>query len=214
MPGLVYASIQYTGLSGTLAATADFELTGSTLTVTLTNTSAADTTIPENVLTGVFFNTTSVLTPVSANLNGSTTHFGAVVNNVGEGWQYKSGVNAQGKNSGLSAAGLDIFGPNGNFFSPAVKVNGLGYGILSAGDNLGTYNGGFHGPLVKNSVQFLLTAASGFSLNELGNSVVFQYGTSITEPHFMGTSVVPEVTSITVWSLLVGLAAFLSSRSK
>jgi len=159
----------------------------------------------------VFFNTTHTLTPVSASLNGSSAFYGSIVNNVGEGWQYKSAVSAQGKNSGISAAGLSIFGPSGNFFSPGLNLNGLNYGILSAGDNTGTGNGGItgHGPLIKNSVAYTLNAPS-FSLSELGSTVVFQYGTSTTEPHFTGSclqdctppapQVVPEPST---WIMLV-----------
>jgi|RhiMetdeSRZDD1v2_1073273.scaffolds.fasta_scaffold58079_4 hypothetical protein len=182
-------SITYSGSNGNLSASALFNLSGSTLQVTLTNTSSSDVLVPADVLTGLFFNTTNPLTPVSASLNGSSVFYGSIVTNVGEGWQYKSGVSAQGKNSGISAAGLGIFGPSGNFFSPGLTLNGLNYGILSAGDNTGTGNGGItgHGPLIKNSVAYTLTANAPFSLSELGSSVVFQYGTSTTEPHFTGS---------------------------
>ncbi len=184
-------SLTYSGSSGSLSASALFNLSGSTLNVTLTNTSSSDVLVPTNVLTGLFFNTTHTLTPVSASLNSSSVFYGAFVNNVGEGWQYKSGVSAQGKNSGLSAAGLGIFGPSGNFFSPGINLNGLNYGILSAGDNTGTGNTGVtgHGPLIKNSVAYTLTADTLFSLSELGSTVVFQYGTSITEPTVLGTCI-------------------------
>jgi len=177
-------ALVYSGSSGSLSASADFELIGSTLTVTLTNTSTADVLVPADLLTGVFFNTTYTLTPVSASLNGSTVYYGSFVNSVGEGFQYKSGVSAQGMNSGISGTGLGIFGPDGNFFLPGVTLNGLDYGILSAGDDSGTGNTGVtgHGPLIKNSVEFTLTAGDGFSLSELGSTVVFQYGTSTTEP--------------------------------
>jgi len=215
LPQIAQASIQYSGVSGTKSATADFDLTGSTLTITLTNTSTSDAMDPTDVLTGLFFNTTTLLTPVSASLNGSTTFYGAIVNNVGEGWQYKSGISAQGKNSGISAAGLGAFGPSGDFFSSGVTVNGLDYGILTAGDNSVTANGGLtHGPLFKNSLQFVLTAAAGFSLSQLGNDVQFQYGTDFSEPHFTGTSTptMPEPGAVLVWALL-GVCALSTQRS-
>jgi hypothetical protein len=196
-PGSARAGMLFTGSSGSLSASADFELSGNSLTVTLTNTSPSDVLVPGDVLTGVFFNTVHSLTPVSASLNGSSVYDGSIVHDVGEGWQYKafSGGVAQGKNSGISAAGLGLFGPSGNFYTPAVKLGGIDYGIVSAGDNPLTGNGGIsgHGPLIKNSIVFTLTAAQGFVLTDLGNSVVFQYGTSLTETHVTS---VPPITGL------------------
>lgn len=188
----------YSGSIGNRAASAVFTITGSTLHVVLTNTSSSDILVPTDVLTGLFFDTTHTLVPVSASLNGSTVWYNSLTNNVGEGWQYVSGVSAQGKNAGISASGLGVFGTAPSFFSPPVlPLDGLNYGILSAGDNTATGNTGVkgHGPLIKNSIDFTLTAASGFSLSELGSKVVFQYGTALTEPHFDGNKV-PDVTTV------------------
>src|SRR2546425_381780 len=93
--------------------------------------------------------------------------------------------------SSSQALSLTYSGPSGNFFSPGINLNGLNYGILSAGDNTGTGNTGVtgHGPLIKNSVAYTLTADTLFSLSELGSTVVFQYGTSITEPTVLGTCI-------------------------
>jgi hypothetical protein len=187
------AGMVFSGSSGNLSATANFSLTGNTLTVTLTNTSTADTTVPTDLLTGVFFNTTHTLTPVSASLNGSTVFYGSITN-AGDGWGYASGVSANGKNSAISASGAVSGLGHSNFSGANNQLQGVDYGILSAGDNSATGNTGLtgHGPLIKNSVQFTLTAATGFSLSELGSSVVFQYGTALTETHFTAT---PDVTA-------------------
>lgn len=183
-----------TGSSGSLSAAADFELVGSTLTITLTNTSAADVTTPSQVLTGLFFDSTATLTPVSAALGTGSKLVYGTTSDVGKGWQYKGGLGtaAQGKNAGLSATGLGVFGPKGNFAADPVKLDGLDYGILSAGDDTGTGNKGVkkHGPLIQNSIVFTLSVDGSFSLAALsGNgtaNVVFQYGTALDEPHFTG----------------------------
>ncbi len=181
------SSVTYSGTSGNLAASAAFNLSGSTLTVTLTNTSTHDVLVPTDVLTAVWFNTTHTLTPVSASLNGSSVFYGSITN-AGDGWGYGTGLNAHGENSGISATGAANGLGHSNFSGANNALQGLAYGILSAGDNSATGNTGVkgHGPLIKNSVQFTLTAGSGFSLSELGSSVVFQYGTSLTETSFSG----------------------------
>ncbi len=64
------ADVLLTQTNGSLSASANFNLTGNVLTVTLTNTSAADVLVPTDVLTAVFFNGNGTLTPVSALLGG------------------------------------------------------------------------------------------------------------------------------------------------
>src|SRR6476620_1856235 len=79
------AAVTFTGSSGTLAASATFDLSGTTLTVTLTNTGTADVVDPAGVLTAVLFNTSTAaghgLTAVSASLNGSSVFYASIVNN-------------------------------------------------------------------------------------------------------------------------------------
>jgi hypothetical protein len=197
----------YSGSDGTLFATADFNLTGSTLTITLTNTSGADVLVRTDVLTGVFFNTTGALTPVSASLNGSSVFYGSTTN-PGDGWGYASGVRAHGENSAISAAGHVNRLGHSNFSGASNALGGLGYGILSAGFTLDSgQNGGVtrHGPLIQDSVQFTLTAPSGFSLSERGSSVISQYGTSLSDTDYAGKlDAVPE--SGTLFILGSGLA--------
>jgi hypothetical protein len=45
-------------------------------------------------------------------------------------------------------------------------------------------------------VKFTFTAAAGFSLSELGDSVVFQYGTALCEPHFWAPDPTPFVAAV------------------
>jgi PEP-CTERM motif-containing protein len=192
-PGAGRADVIYTGSSGSLSASADFSLSGGTLTVTLTNTASATALVPTDVLTGVFFNTTHTLTPVSAAYpTGSTIWYGTIspASATGDGWGYASGVSAQGMNSAISATGAVNGLGHSNFSGANNPLQGLGYGILPTGYTGIGANTGItgHGPLIQDSVVFTLTAPAGFSLDELGSSVVFQYGTSLSETHFSGTN--------------------------
>jgi hypothetical protein len=197
---------QWSG-GGDLLATATFELSGTTLTVTLTNNSTSDVLVPTDVLTGLFFNTTNTLTPVSASLNSSTAWYGTI-SDAGDGWGYASGVNAQGMNSAISSSGAVSGLGHSNFSSANNALQGLDYGILSAGDNSATGNTGVtgHGPLIQDSVVFTFTVAPGFTLSELGNTVLFQYGTSV--------NAYPSPEPTTLVLLRSGLVALVAFRKK
>ena len=145
------ATVTFSGLSGDLAAQADFTVAGNTLTVVLTNTSTADVLVPADLLTAVFFDITGYppasFSPVSAMLSGgSTVFFGPDGGgNVGGEWVFASGLSGAPDNAtlGISSAGFGLFGA-GNFNGPNLEgangVNGLNYGLLSAGDNTTTGN--------------------------------------------------------------------------
>jgi len=207
-------AITYVGSSGSLSAQAVFSLTGNALTVTLTNTSTADVLVPTDVLTGVFFNLTAGLTPVSASDPGSTAYYGPLTN-VGDGWGFATGVNANGKNSAISATGAVNGLGQSNFSANHTNLDGLAYGLLSAGDLSGTGNTGVlgHGPLIKDAAQFVLTVPQGFDLSELGRTVVFQYGTSLSETHYDGTTPTPEPATLAMLgSGAIGLATMLRRK--
>jgi hypothetical protein len=146
------------------------------------------------VLTGVFFDSTHTLAPVSAAYPaGSAVWYGTISppGATGDGWGYATGVSAQGHNSAISATGaVDGLG-HSNFSGVSNPLQGLDYGILPAGYTGAGANTGItgHGPLIQNSVDFTLTVPDGFDLAELGSSVAFQYGTSLSELHFIGTPV-------------------------
>jgi hypothetical protein len=214
------ADLLFSGSSGTQSASAQFDLTGTTLTVTLTNTSSADVLVPTDVLTAVCFNTSHTLTPKSANLGFSSVAYGTLTN-VGDGWGYGSGINAEGMNSAISATGAFTGLGHSNFSTANNALDGLPYGILSAGDNLATGNTGVtgHGPLIKESVQFVLTVAAGFTLSELGNTVIFQYGTASGSNYFSSNSGGPLVVAVPVppsFALLAigGCVCFVARRTR
>lgn len=224
------ASVSFSGTSGSLAASATFDIVAGKLQVRLDNTSTNDVLVPADLLTGVFFNISGVgaagqLTPFSALSDGPTYLSGVQQNaagtNVGGEWAYAavSSATLPTVNAGISSSGLDIFG-SGNFNGPNLAgpdaVNGMQYGLTSTGDNLATQNGGIAGnEITKHSVTFLLnTASPAFSLTQISN-VFFQYGTALDEPRFPGNGgggppgSIPEPTTLALLGLglLVGVNA-------
>jgi hypothetical protein len=206
-------------------ATAVFTVTGNQLEIVLANTSASDVLIPSELLSGVFFalpgNVT--LSPTSAALTaGSAVFYGDDGGgNLGGEWAYLAATDIGGfggPNQGISSAGLGIFGEanfNGsNLFGPSNgAVNGEDYGITTGGDNLATGNqlvtGGV--PLTQNSVTFHLTITGSLQESDVG-SVVFQYGTALSDPHIV---VVPEPSVLLMAATgFVGLLACAGRRRR
>jgi hypothetical protein len=212
------ADLLYTGSSGGYSAAADFSLSGNTLTVTLTNTSTSSVRANGDTLGGLFFNTTTALTAVSAALNtasftdtnnvvhnGSFVARGSIVNNVGEGWLYGHPSSGSGYNSTIAAAGYTMGFNDGAaqaFYSnPVTPLDGADYALVGLGGIVNP-NGGLKSPLFENSLVFTLTVGNGFSLSELGNTVRFQMGTSLTETSFTGTlAAVPEPSTMAIAAL-------------
>jgi hypothetical protein len=126
---------------------------------------------------------------------------------VGNLWGYASGVSAQGKDFAISSSGA---------------VDGLGHANFGNGDPLGGINGGEvtgigsdanggvqrHGPYIDDTVVFTFTA-SNFSLADLGSTVIFQYGTNLSEPFCSGKVIdvpatVPEAGSLATFATDLG----------
>ena len=212
VPALASAApFTFSWSSGTRAASVTFDTSGTNLVVTLTNTSTFDAMNPTDILTAVFFDVAGspTLTPLSAALgSGSTVFFGPNGGgNMGGEWAYGSGLSGApgGAATGISSAGFGLFG-NPNFGGPNLQgptaVNGIGYGITSAGDNSATGNAAVTGQfaLIQNSVVFTLSGLpGGFDPSTAISNVVFQYGTSLSEP----SSKIPEPATV----ILLGPAA-------
>jgi PEP-CTERM motif len=212
------ATVTFSGSSGNLAASASFSITGTNLTIVLTNTSTADVLVPVDVLTALFFDMNGVppatLTPVSAMLTaGSMVYYGPDGGgNVGGEWAYGANLSGAPGMAGLgtSSAGFGLFG-SGNFGGSNLQdpnaVDGLNYGLVSAGDNLATGNAAVTGnvALIKNSVTFTLMMSDA-SLTEADiYNVSFQYGTALNEPNVPS---VPEPGSLVLLgTALVGAGA-------
>jgi len=221
-------SITFSGSSGSLSASAMFEIVGNYLQVDLTNTSPNDVLTPADVLTGVFFDLkgSPTLTTVSATvLSPNAVLFGGMdLGGVAGGeWAYKSSLAGTpgGATQGISSAGLGLFGPGDRFpgtnLQGPADPDGLQYGITSAGDNTSSGNTPVTGAnaLIQNSVGFLLgSLPSDFTLGGISD-VHFQYGTSLSEPSIEGDPpAVPEPGSLVVWTLLGAAATAAAYRKR
>jgi hypothetical protein len=219
------AAVVFSASSGTKSAQATFDIVGTNLTVLLSNTSLYDATQPTDILTGVFWKSNTSLanlTRVSATMTAnSVTEYVAMPSNgvVSGEWAWKGNLTGGpgGDTNGISAAGLGLFSPTDRFpgssLSGPTAVAGLDWGLAPAGDNTATGNGGVLGTaLVKNGVLFTFSGLpTAFKLSDI-NSVIFQYGTSCTEPELTGSigniSPVPAPASLGGGLLLLGSLAF------
>ena len=232
------AGVIFGSSSGSRAAAARFDIVGEGLEVVLSNTSLADTLVPSDVLTGVFFNITGnpALTRMSAMSGGPTYRGTTLISDahtaVGGEWAYRNGLNQYAANSGISSSGLGLFGPKDLFpganLSGPASPGGTEYGLASAADSMSTGNHGVTGnELTKNSIAFRLGGLPDhFSLSNIGD-VTFQYGTSLAEPHMAWNSMSlvnaaavlrPAVNAVAEPATLglagVGLAALVAGRRR
>jgi hypothetical protein len=165
-------------------ASATFGLSGTTLTVTLTSLGDAAA-VPTDILTGVFFSANDEnLTPVSAVLGAGSSILNPVAGeSIGGNWQYASGKSGLGlpnnADAGIVTTGLGIFGPDGNFGTPAQTLDGFGYGIVN-GISASANDPVKDATLINNSIKFTLTVPSDFLLSSI-TDVGFQWGTSLSE---------------------------------
>ena len=188
------------GSPGLKSAQVQFDVDGTDLVVTLTNTGPNDVLVPADVLTAVMFDVSGAslsLSQVSGLLyggsnvvySGGSQPAGGV---IGGEWAYKHGLSGVSGNPqyGISSTGIGNFGPGDLFPGPNLagpsSPDGVQYGLASAGDDPNTGNGGITGSggLIKNAAQFRLSGLpANFDLNRIGN-VFFFYGTAIGEGGF------------------------------
>jgi len=213
------------GTTGTnLSAAATFEISGNTLTVTLSNTGDA-TRYQADILTALFFdiegapsldlddmdNATALLPAghgavqwVGDHKTGSEqpyTWSGSPANDVSGEWAFKDGLSGApgGANYGFSSAGLDLFGPHDLFSDQSLyskkAPDGSPFGIASVDGLAPTSSSLGDRPYIKSVVVFTLTVADTIETLHISN-VSFQYGTDLSE-----TNITPSPTGV------VGLAS-------
>ena len=218
------ATVVFSGTSSGLSASASFTISGTQLTILLTNTDAATgagaPTNPASVLSGLFFNLgTTAFTPVSASVyTGSPSGViqqGSIIQtsncdvascagqtNIGGEWSYaQGGANwLSGTNQGISAAGyLNANQSSGNFngvnYESPNALNGIEFGLVPNAWTAWSGNGGLDSSaLIEGTAKFVLTIAPGLTEAMIKN-VYFTYGTSAGEGTVGGgTSGTPTTT--------------------
>ena len=221
-------------------AQVEFDLSGSNLTVTLTNTAtqtfdSTNTLVPTNVLTGVLFdiagNTSlGALTPGNANL-ASGSHMlttgspptTSTTDTSASGWGYGTptggtfngqhyGIEAFG---GISTASLANFANSNTPPNSAMNLDGLDYGIIGPGYVSGG-NGGVtsENPFEQTAEVFHFTVNSSTftDVSQISN-VSFQYGTNNGDAAFPPTTASPTITTTASPAVVVGSGAELTDSA-
>ncbi len=155
------------GNTGVANSSVRFALTGTTMTVTLSNHGA--TTTNSGVLDGVAFDigggsvTATLLPTATANrLYSSSTAFTSNASVTG-GWQFKANVASLGGRYALSAVG-----GAGAFSASSFTLGGGGddYGLLGAATNMSTTSANQY-PMAWTDVTFTLTGFTGTSVSNV-----------------------------------------------
>ncbi len=233
------ASISFTGSgtnpgdSGTskLFGEADFSISGSTLTVVLTNTggTASPTNGPGGTLTGLMFDilsTSSTLSSMSLTPGSTIWNSSSGSNNatpIAGSWDAAltaTTYSGSAVNMGVATTGKNLFQGNGMSLGNASPD----YGLASST----SFPGGFGGsqyPFIQDSLTFTFLLSSGSVSESSINDVFFLFGTNDspggvlpgtpgTPTHNPNDSTVPEPTSLAIWGIVSAAAASAVARRK
>jgi len=195
------------GVNGAeLAAQAMFEISGDTLTITLTNIATSDEEIggfdtPGNTLTGLFFDIAGspTLTKQSATitagslLQGSTCNPGpctTATTDVGGEFGFATSWSG-GPTAGYGISSSGYIGGSGTLFGgpnldTPLAPDGINFGIISAASPFSPNPGELaDSPVIQDTVTFVLSLPNDqFSEDDISN-VSFQYGTQFGEPNLV-----------------------------
>jgi hypothetical protein len=202
------------------AASATFTLDpgSDTLTLTLTNASTQAVTDPAQLVSAIFWNSTTPLTPGSAALTSGSAWVNPsnVTLNIGGNYSYKDALRQTGTdpaptNQGVSAVGIGLFG-DGNFGGLPVPVDGDAYDLLPQLGIAAGHTSPFANkyPLAKNSMTFTFsTSADSITIED----VIFHYSSAYSGVNLPGDQVPLPPTAFLLGSGLVGMG-LLGFRSK
>ncbi len=187
---------------GTLAAQATFAQNGTTLIVTLENTSVFDVLSPSDVLTGIFFDLTNIddgsLTPTRAVLGDGSSIWspkkrdGTDHGEIGGEYGFRDDLVSLLSETTMVISAVDLgqlieksdrFPGKNLFGSRSGLLEGIDYGLLSAFDDPLTGDSSVTGktPFVSNSVVFELAGLPGdFVLDGNISGVRFNYGSNFS----------------------------------
>ncbi len=205
-----------------LSASVDFELSGTTLTILLTNTSTQTSGfVPSDGISGVYFDvagnptlalvTTGTNAPSASNIwdgsafDGTTnlsTYPSPKNSETAPFWDYQFNASGLGggvtQTYGVSSAGLNIF----------QNVDGMPFNIFPTGFNGSNGNSPVNGgPVAVNATTLTLTGFTG-SLSSISD-IRFQYGTDLSDGSAPGVrQSTPEPASFAIWGAitLLGMA--------
>jgi hypothetical protein len=179
------------------SASADFELFDSKLTILVTNREdlGSEKASQKDFLSGLSFNTIAALTPLSVSLPEATKTWFGTAKDPGTGWGYGFGGKYNDYNNVITAASTFKGVERSSFPAPAeikTDLKKTDYSIAPANFSGKVEDDAKLGPVFSNSLFFSFAVDKGFSLDQLGKSIAFQYGTSSEESRFSGLLVEPK----------------------